>query len=96
MGRAWDKSSTVLLLCTSANFLFFIVRYYASLPPPKWVFYTSGLRLPTLFIGLTLYLFYNLWRQKKRFPLALYPVIPLALANYWLFSVVFEAAVRVR
>jgi peptidoglycan/LPS O-acetylase OafA/YrhL len=90
------KPSAVLLLCTMLNFLLFLGRYYASLPPPKWVFYTTGLRLPTLFVGLALYLIYKFWRQKKRLPLTLYAIIPLALANYWLFSSIFDEAVRVR
>jgi len=90
------KPSAVLLLCTAANFLLFFTRYYAALPPPKWVFYTTGLRLPTLFVGVTLYLMYKFWRQKQRLPLALFAVIPLALANYGLFTVIFEDAVRAR
>ena len=91
-----NKPSAVLFLCTSANFLLFVVRYYTSLPPPKWLFFVTGYQLPALVLGLALYLFFKFIRQKKRPPLALYAVIPVALANYWLFAVIFADAVRIR
>ena len=88
------KPSAFLFLCAAANFLLFLLRYYASIPPPKWLFLATGMQLPALFIGATLFLIYKFLRQRKRPSFLLYAVVPLALANYWLFSVIVDHAVR--
>ena len=96
LNRSLHKPSAVLFLCAAANFLLFLLRYYASIPPPKWLFLATGMQLPAVFIGATLFLIYKLLRQRKRPSFLLYTVVPMALANYWLFSVIVDHAVRAK